>query len=183
MKTSCFILFACALPLAGCGGSTSPAEQSSDRSAGGESVEATGASYDAEESEAAPSASDGWEEDSAADSAEYDDGAAPATQPSPAPAAERTVGGSTARTPQRMDVRTDDEYQELISTHQSLSSALSAAGSLDCDEARSMQERICDLADRICRIASSSGDHQTGQRCEDGRSRCERAGASIRDRC
>jgi hypothetical protein len=49
-----------------------------------------------------------------------------------------------------------------------------ASDSPDCDGAAVHRDRICDLADRICRLTRELPDSLKGK-CDDGNARCERA--------
>jgi hypothetical protein len=51
----------------------------------------------------------------------------------------------------------------------------------DCDRARGLRDRICELSGRICRIADT--DPESAARCEDSRQRCSRAGTRIAGQC
>lgn len=86
----------------------------------------------------------------------------------------RTVGGNATA---------GSAWARLVDTEDALHDALGLS-SVDCDSARDLRDRICELGDRICSIASDHpDDHVTEDRCEDGRDRCERARRRVDDRC
>jgi hypothetical protein len=86
----------------------------------------------------------------------------------------RTVGGNATA---------GSAWARLVDTEDTLHDALGLA-SVDCDAARDLRDRICDLGERICSIAGDHpDDHVTEDRCEDGRDRCERARRRVDDRC
>jgi hypothetical protein len=86
----------------------------------------------------------------------------------------RTVGGNATA---------GSAWARLVDTEDALHDALGLS-SVDCDSARDLRDRICELGDRICSIANDHpDDHVTEDRCEDGRDRCERARRRVDDRC
>jgi DNA-binding LacI/PurR family transcriptional regulator len=114
---------------------------------------------------------------------------------SPAPVAQDTLQTTTVETvvvgrSTSDSVRTvsgnataGSAWARLVDTEDALHDALGLS-SVDCDSARDLRDRICELGDRICSIASDHpDDHVTEDRCEDGRDRCERARRRVDDRC
>lgn len=125
------------------------------------------------------------------------------SEASPAPSAPSSPGGAGSRVPQTTTVETvqvgratsDSErtitgntsagnaWARLVDTEDSLHDALGLA-SVDCDSARDLRDRICELGNRICTIANEHPDDRvTEDRCEDGQDRCERARRRVDDRC
>ncbi len=54
----------------------------------------------------------------------------------------------------------------------------------NCDCAADLRDAMCDLADRICDIAGRHPEHtDVTAKCNDGRSRCERAKTDVESHC
>lgn len=121
----------------------------------------------------------------------------------PPPSAPSSPGGAGSRVPQTTTVETvqvgsatsdsdrtitgntsaGNAWARLVDTEDSLHDALGLA-SVDCDSARELRDRICELGNRICTIANEHPDDRvTEDRCEDGQDRCERARRRVDDRC
>lgn len=84
--------------------------------------------------------------------------------------------------PSRVEVRDDEALEadvlaELGALQRdslvALQNALSS-GAPDCERAALHRDRICDLAERICRLTEELPDSLEGK-CADGNARCERA--------
>lgn len=130
-----------------------------------------------------------------------------ASEAPPAPSAPSSPGGAGSRVPQTTTVETvqvgratsdssdssertitgntsaGNAWARLVDTEDSLHDALGLA-SVDCDSARELRDRICELGNRICTIANEHPDDRvTEDRCEDGQDRCERARRRVDDRC
>lgn len=72
-------------------------------------------------------------------------------------------------------------FDELGDVSRELEEALASP---DCGLARDLRDRICDLSSRICAIAEEHPQEtEAGDRCEDGRGRCERASRDIEGSC
>lgn len=60
----------------------------------------------------------------------------------------------------------------------------SHAGAPDCDAARRLRDRICELADAICALESRNpGSTEIEARCRSGRLTCEQARADVERVC
>ncbi len=53
----------------------------------------------------------------------------------------------------------------------------------DCSGAQILRERVCELADQICRLASQSVNAKNARLCEDARGRCTRAREAYSETC
>lgn len=102
--------------------------------------------------------------------------------PSAAPGAQAD-GGQAADEPPEPLFESERLVFELDDLAVDLDDAL-PLGAADCDAARDLTDRMCELAERICAIADERPDEpEVGLRCDDGRSRCEEARARVRKRC
>jgi hypothetical protein len=70
--------------------------------------------------------------------------------------------------------------QALDRAYKELGDALSLAAP-DCNVVRSLRDRICDLAEHICRLAAA--DPEIKIRCDDGRIRCSDAKTRVGVQC
>jgi hypothetical protein len=106
-----------------------------------------------------------------------DDRSAPgAPAPAQAPAAGSAFPGST-----KGEAR-PAEADDIDALSKRLEGALTLSVP-DCTTAWSLRDRICDLADRICDMAGRSAERDVVERCNDGRTRCERATSRVRESC
>ena len=78
--------------------------------------------------------------------------------------------------------RAGDEADDLDALTRSFEGSL-ALSVPDCSTAWAMRDRICDLADRLCDLAGRSEEPELADRCTDGRARCVRATAHVKDAC
>jgi len=72
--------------------------------------------------------------------------------------------------------------RELEANFERLGDALRLA-TPDCPSARQFGQRICDLAERICRIAERGDDSDQLALCVDGRNRCAESQRRLAERC
>jgi hypothetical protein len=72
--------------------------------------------------------------------------------------------------------------RELEANFEQLGDALRLS-TPDCPSARQFGERICGLAERICRIAEASEDPDELALCVDGRNRCAESQRRLSERC
>lgn len=99
---------------------------------------------------------------------------------------ETTMPGPPPPSQQQQDagepmVALQGDFSELMNSSRELEEALATP---DCGLARNLRDRICDLSTRICEIADEHpGEVDAGERCEDGRGRCERASRDIDGSC
>lgn len=74
--------------------------------------------------------------------------------------------------------------QESMTQADQLAAALSAAGGPNCPAAREHLRAVCDLAERICTIASRHpSDDDLEARCEESRERCATRTEEVQRRC
>jgi hypothetical protein len=76
----------------------------------------------------------------------------------------------------------DDAMAELESSFSDLQKALQLS-TPDCVTARQMRDRVCDLAEQICRLADESGGASSQRLCGDGRGRCSDARKRYDESC
>jgi hypothetical protein len=60
---------------------------------------------------------------------------------------------------------------------------LLAAGAPDCGAAKTLRDRICALAARICELAERNKDPELNQRCEESKASCKRATTRVARVC
>ena len=76
----------------------------------------------------------------------------------------------------------DEAERELALVEKQLGDALALAAP-DCDVARGLRDRICDLSERICKLTEATADGTVKERCDDGRRRCGHAKETVASRC
>lgn len=116
---------------------------------------------------------------------------ADAPAPTEAPTSQTvTTGGEMVRVEPPPPV--SDEDRELLdgftpeatALGEELDQALALGEAVDCGAARDLRDRICDLSERVCRIASRHPEEpEAGERCDDGQIRCDRAKSGVLGRC
>lgn len=72
--------------------------------------------------------------------------------------------------------------QLLDTTFTALGNALELA-TPDCTTAGTLRDRVCELAEHICRLAGDAPSSETQSLCKDGRVRCEQARARFDGTC
>ncbi len=87
---------------------------------------------------------------------------------------EDDYGGETA------EDRVDAYEDEIDDVDDRLGEALSDRS---CGTARRLRDQICELAERICRIADGHEDDDLDDECEDAEDTCREAIADVNDRC
>jgi hypothetical protein len=103
---------------------------------------------------------------------------APGAQPAPPPAAagdesrakkEDLLAPDDAK--QKAPSNIEDAVSQLQATFSDLEKAL-ALSAPDCVTAKQLRDRVCDLAEHICRLADEGAGIGAQERCGDGRGRC-----------
>jgi hypothetical protein len=76
----------------------------------------------------------------------------------------------------------EDDLDEMIDAFGRTDQAFSAAADdARCDDAETLKQAVCDLRDRICRIAQEHPE--ANQRCGDAYERCESAESRFDQVC
>ena len=117
--------------------------------------------------------------------------AAPASPPAPLPQgapASSAPGASAEQLPQslRPAVDTMDAATALRALDEAtrLLDDTMSAGAPDCGTAKVLRDRICELSERICRIAGESAPNpELAAHCADATPRCERAKSKVTGPC
>jgi hypothetical protein len=105
------------------------------------------------------------------------------TPPPPAPAAaEDTAKQPKSSRSKAADLSLEDATRELARAEKQLGDAV-ALTAPDCELARTLRDRICELADRICELTRGAADPAMTERCDDGKRRCEKAKNNVGARC
>jgi hypothetical protein len=105
----------------------------------------------------------------------------PAASSAPRPAASSAPFPGSARS--SVDVMSQEEAErELALAERQLGDALALAAP-DCDAARALRDRICELSARICKLAEATADGTVKERCDDGKRRCGLARGTVGERC
>jgi hypothetical protein len=99
----------------------------------------------------------------------------------PAPAASSMAVPGSARS-NVLDMTRDEAERELALAEKQLGDALALAAP-DCDMARTLRDRICDLSARLCSLTDATADSTVKERCEDGKRRCGTAKETVGARC
>ncbi|MEM9067947.1 MAG: hypothetical protein AAGE52_05550 [Myxococcota bacterium] len=113
---------------------------------------------------------------------------AAASSRAPEPVAAETTAGSHepvagAQTQPGAEPTVQESYDELTSFSAEFDRTLELA-TIDCESARNLRDRICELSARICGIAEENpADLPTAERCEDGSTRCESASERVASSC
>jgi hypothetical protein len=107
-------------------------------------------------------------------------------EPQSTPPSLESAGPSKAASKDLLDQpktgATDLETQTsaLLQASKELDHALALAAP-DCGLARTLRDRVCEIADRICGLRDPNPNVQV--RCEDGKTRCASAKARVREHC
>jgi hypothetical protein len=119
--------------------------------------------------------------DEAPDEADAEERAAPA----PPAAAPGRGQGSEDLLDQRERAAPLDIDQAMAQLHRTLSELDRALmlSAPDCVTAASLRDRVCELAEHICRLADESGAQSAQELCGDGRGRCSEARKRYAESC
>jgi hypothetical protein len=109
---------------------------------------------------------------------------APAPAPPPRGGAGRgdLLEPEEAKKAKQLPVDVEAAFAELASSFSDLEKALSLS-TPDCVTAKQLRDRVCDLAEHICRLADESSGSSVQQLCGDGRGRCADAKRRYGETC
>jgi hypothetical protein len=114
-------------------------------------------------------------------------GVAPRARSGPIPAKKRKPATGEGHAPSSLDrelagLSIEQADERLAATYESLGDELRLS-SPDCTTARGFGDRICGLAEHICRIAERGDEPSELALCVDGRNRCAEARRRLQERC